>query len=125
MSTIYNNIPKTKIPDSSNSTIQAFDTYYSAPLELHADTFNAMRGFFTSRGFDDSAAESITVIIMKQAKKDGYKPMQILDTLRGLDNLEISALVSEILNYNRFKSSFLGYALAFTPHDEVLRNVLP
>jgi hypothetical protein len=50
--------------------------------------------------------------------------MQILDTLKGLDSVEISALVAEILNYNRFKTSYLGYALAFTPRIEVSRNIV-
>jgi hypothetical protein len=68
--------------------------------------------------------ESLLKIIKKQAKKDGYNPMQILDTLKGIDNVEISALVSEILNYNRVKTSFLGYARGFEPHYEVQRNVL-
>ena len=49
--------------------------------------------------------------------------MQILDTLKGFDNVEISALVSEILNYNRFKTSFLGYTQSFVINDEVLRNI--
>jgi hypothetical protein len=60
---------------------------------------------------------------MKQSKIDGYNPMKILDTLRGLDSVEISALVSEIINYNRFKTSFLGYALAFNPNQQVVRNI--
>jgi hypothetical protein len=120
----YNNIPKTKLPNSSDSTVRAFDTYFSQPLELNANTLTAITGFFTGRGFEQTASESISVIIMKQAKSDGYNPMKILDTLNGLDNVEISALVGEILNYNRFKTSFLGYALQFTPHQEVSRNIL-
>jgi len=121
----YNNIPSTKLTNSSDATVKAFDTYYSAPLELNAGVLAAMIGFFTSRGFSEDAAESTAVVIMKQAKKDGYNPMKILDTLKGLDSVEISALVSEIINFNRFKTSFLGYALAFNPHEEVSRNVLP
>jgi hypothetical protein len=49
--------------------------------------------------------------------------MQILDTLRGLDNVQLSGLVSEILNYNRFKSSSLGYADKPQPHPEIQRNI--
>lgn len=120
----YSNVPTSKLANSSDATVRAFDTYYSQPLELNANTLTAMKGFFTSRGFEEMASESIAVTIMQQAKKDGYNPMQILDTLRGLDNVEISALVSEILNYNRFKTSFLGYALKFVPHQEVVRNVV-
>ena len=120
--TIYSNLPTSKI--SPDATVQAFDNYYTAPLELSASTLAAMVGFFTQRGFDSTSAETVAVIIMKQAKKDGYNPMQILDTLTGIDTVEISALVAEILNYNRVKTSFLGYSKEFTPHDEVQRNVL-
>jgi len=122
----YSNIPPSK-PVNTNSgdyTVQAFDAYYSVPLELSASILDAMTGFFTSRGFDETAAQSTAVILIKQAKNDGYNPMQILDTLAGLDSSEISSLVSEILNYNRFKTSFLGYAMAFSPNQQVLRNVI-
>jgi hypothetical protein len=120
----FNNIPNSSVPNSSRVTLRAFDAYFDTPFELSAVNFDAIKGFFTSRGFDESSSESITVIIMKQAKIDGYNPMTILDTLKGLDSVEISALVSEIVNFNRFKTSFLGYALEFTPYQEVVRNVI-
>lgn len=119
---LYTNIPSPKLP--SGSSIQSFDAYYTQPLELSANVLAAMTGFFTSRGFESVAAESITVLIMKQAKKDGYNPMEILDTLKGLADVEISALVAEIVNYNRFKTSALGYAMKFEPNNEVLRNII-
>jgi hypothetical protein len=122
--TTYNNIPNSSIPNSSRATLQAFDVYFANPIELSSSVFDAISGFFTGRGFDADAASSITVVIMKQAKIDGYNPMQILDTLNGLNSVEISALVSEIVNFNRFKTSFLGYALEFTPYQEVVRNVI-
>lgn len=122
MSNLYSNIPPNRT--AVESTVQAFDNFYTQPLELNAGVLDAMKGFFTKRGFESVAAESIAVVIMKQAKKDNYNPMQILDTLKGLDSVEISALVSEILNYNRVKTSFLGYARQFTPNQEVQRNIL-
>lgn len=121
MTTLYSNLPAA---DTASAMTQVYDAYFNKPLELETNTFNAVKGFFTSRNFNDLAAESITVIIIKQAKADGYNPMQILDTLKGLDSIEISALVSEILNYNRFKSSFLGYARQFNTAVEVKRNIL-
>ena len=121
MNPTYNNLPAKSTSDTA--IVQAFDAYTSAPLEIDASTIDAMRGFFTSRGFDKTAAESVSVVIIRQAKKDGYNPMQILDSLKGLDSVEISALVAEIINYNRFKTSFLGYALAFSANQEVARNI--
>lgn len=122
MTTIYNNVPSNLT--SKDFKILAYDTYYTKPLELDSGVYDSMKGFFTARGFDEHAAESTTIIIITQAKKDGYNPMQILDTLRGISNVEISALVSEILNYNRLKTSFLGYAKAFTPNTEITRNII-
>jgi hypothetical protein len=118
---LYSNLPTTTAP--TNATVQAFDNYYSQPLELDATTYTAMVGFFTSRGFEKAAADNIAVILMKQGKLDNINPMKILDTIRSLDTVEISALVSEIINYNRFKTSFLGYALQFNPNSEVIRNI--
>jgi hypothetical protein len=120
--TLYSNLPNDNATNSG--VVQAYDVYFGSPLELDTGTLAAMKGFFGGRGFDEISAGSISIIIMNQAKKDGYNPMKILDTLEGVDNVAISNLVSEILNYNRFKSSFLGYTDAFVPQFEVLRNIL-
>lgn len=45
--------------------------------------------------------------------------------MKGLNNVEISALVAEIINYTRFKTSFLGYGQTYITNVEVDRNVLP
>lgn len=122
MATSYTNLPTQK--SSGDANVQAYDTYYSTPLEVSASTLDAMKAFFTSRGFESIAAESVALVVIKQAKKDNLNPLEILDTLKGLDNVEISALVAEIINFNRFRTSFLGYALAFVETEEVARNVL-
>lgn len=124
MSTYFNNIPQEKVSDSANATLQVFNQFGKATLVLDAATVDAAVGFFTSRGFDKHSAENISYIIMRQAKIDGYKPFQIIDTLRGLDNVQISALVTELLNYNRYKSSSLGMAQSFIPIVSVQRNIL-
>ena len=121
MNQTYNNLPSKTTFQSA--IVQAYDAYTNQPLEIDASTLDAMSGFFTSKGFDKTAADSVSVTIIKQAKKDGYNPMSILDSLKGLDNVELSALVAEIINYNRFKTSFLGYALAFSANQEIARNI--
>lgn len=121
---MYNNIPANKSTNSDTATLKAFDTYYDKPIEISVSNYNAAVAFFTSRGFDQTAAESVALIVLKQAKKDDLNPMKILDTLKGLDQVEISALVAEIINYNRFKTSFLGYSLEYRTNEQVNRNVL-
>jgi hypothetical protein len=121
MVTTNNNLPASPY---SNSTIQAFDTYYEKPFEIDASTFSMMKGFFESRGFDKSSSETISISIMKQARLDGYNPLAVLDTMKSLQGVELSAVVGDIINYNRFKTSYLGQSTGFKPFEPVARNIL-
>jgi hypothetical protein len=123
MNPLYTNLPPKKNTNSDYSSVQAYDSYFLAPLELDAGTLDAMRSFFTSRGFDQISAESVSVVMIKQAKRDNFNPLKILDTLGGLTDVEINAVVSEIINYNRYKTSFLGYSPQFIANEEVSRNI--
>lgn len=118
------NLPIKKTNNSDNATLLAFDNYYNLPLQLDTNIFSAVKGFFESRGFAPNTAETIGVTILRQCRLDNYNPMQVLDTLKGLDNVEISALVSEIVNFNRYKTSYVGYALEFRPNEEISRNII-
>ncbi len=123
--TFYNNLPQpTKSSDSSIKTLKVFDAYTTAPLNIDGATFDAMTGFFGSRGFGDEAAKSMAYIIIKQAILDKFNPFELIETLKGLTDIEISSLITEILNYNRFKTSSLGTASPFTPAAEVARNII-
>jgi hypothetical protein len=122
--TFYNNLPQEITTDSSGETIQIFDAYTTAPFNIDANTFDAMTGFFQSRGFGSDSAKSMAYIIIKQAILDKYNPFELISTLKGYDALELSTLITELLNYNRYKTSSLGTAGPFTPADEVARNIV-
>lgn len=117
----YTNLP---VNTNQDSTVKSFDSYYTDDLELNPTMFAAMKAFFTSRGFGEVSADSIATLIMRQAKQDGYNPMEILDTLKGYSSVDLSSLVAEIMNYNRFKTSSLGIAQPFRTNPEILRNIL-
>ena len=123
--TYYNNLPQpSQSTNSAASTLKFFDAYTTAPLNVDAATFDAMVGFFGGRGFGDDAAKSMAYIIIKQAILDKYNPFQLIDTLKGLSDVEISNLITQILNYNRYKTSSLGTASPFTPAEDVARNIV-
>lgn len=119
---MLSNLPLSK--EADNTTLKAIDSYFSAPIEIDSSVLAAMKAFFTSRGFQQVSAESIATIIIVQSKQDGYNPMEILDTLKGLSSADLSGIVAEILNYNRLKTSSLGYANPFTTNPEVARNII-
>jgi hypothetical protein len=48
-------------------------------------------------------------VLLQQAKLDNVNVFDLLDTLKGLTEVQLSAVVTEVLNYNRQKTSTLGY----------------
>lgn len=125
MTTYYNNLPaQVQSSDNATATLQAFDAYTTAPINIDSATFDAMTGFFESRGFGEDSAKSMAYIVIKQAILDKYNPFELIETLKGLNQLELSGLITEILNYNRYKTSSLGTASPFTPTEEVARNIV-
>lgn len=118
-------MPKTPSTDNTfQKTINVFENYTQTPITVNASTLDAMIAFFSSRGFLEDAAESTALIIIRQANKDKINPFDLLDTLKGLNDVQLSDLVTELLNYNRYKSSSLGYASPFTTNDEIARNIV-
>jgi len=118
------NLPAEAVNDSAARTKLFFDTYGKEPLEFNATEVDATLGFFTGRGFSQDAAQSITLALLKQAKLENVKIFTILDDLKKLDELQISGLVSEILNNNRPPTSTLGYRENIADVTKQ-RNVVP
>jgi hypothetical protein len=108
---ITSNLPinTTSNPDSAKAVRSFFDGYYVSPTSFPAEHVDAVVGFFKARGFDDIAANSTTIILLQQAKTDNVDIFSVLDTLKGLSAIQLSSVVSEVLNYNRQRTSVLGY----------------
>lgn len=125
MNNFYNNVPQRTSKDSSfQKTINVFENYTQKPITIDASTLDSMIAFFSSRGFLEDAAESTALVIIRQANKDKINPYDLLDTLKGLNDVQLSDLVTELLNYNRYKSSSLGYASPFVTNNEIARNIV-
>ena len=76
------------------------------------------------RDFSRAAAESTAYAILTQAKIDNIKIFELLDTLKGFDEIQLSKVVTEVLNYNRQKMSSLGYKIDQSDSKLESRNIL-
>ena len=104
------NLPQNLINiDSTDKVRNFFDSYFIRPITYPAAEIDAVVGFFKKRGFDDLASNSTAIILLQQAKLDNINVFTLLDTLGGLESIQLSAVVAEVLNYNRQKISTLGY----------------
>jgi hypothetical protein len=117
------NLPTPPVEDSGAATKLFFDTYGKDPLQFNANEVDAAIGFFTSRGFDSDAASATAAVLLKQAKTDAVPVFKLLDTLKMLTGIQLSALVGEILNNNRSPISTLGFRLVSVEKENQTRNI--
>lgn len=116
------NLPITQSKDNEVKTF--FDRYFTETISYPANEVDAVVAFFTKRGFDQESAIAVSVVLLQQAKIDNVKIFKLLDTLKGLNDIEISSVVAEILNYNRSKVSTLGYKTENPVASSEKRNIL-
>lgn len=105
----FSNLPTVNNTDSGTEVKQFFNNYFNQSITFPVQEIDAVIGFFKKRGFDDLASNSTAIILLQQAKLDDIEVFKLIDTLTGLNEVQLSAVVTEVLNYNRQKISTLGY----------------
>lgn len=124
MSTNKLNLPIQEPTDSAAEVKQFYNEYFTKPLSFPSNQVDAVVGFFESRDFDRSAAIAVSSILLRQAKLDSVNVFELLDTLKGLDGLQLSAIVTEVMNANRDRISTIGFKLD-NPQDQIeARNII-
>jgi hypothetical protein len=119
------NLPLPDIQDSAEATKLYFDQYGEDPLEFSANDVSSAIAFFESRGFTGDAGIATASAILRQAKIEQVPVFKIIDTLKGFDSVQLSALVASILNNNRKSISSLGYRVTNVTKIDASRNIDP
>tara|TARA_B100000886_G_scaffold249209_1_gene175576 strand:- start:654 stop:1025 length:372 start_codon:yes stop_codon:yes gene_type:complete len=118
------NIPQKPDSGSGDKVKRYFNTYYGYQLEFPSNDVDAVIGFLINKGFDTVAAQSTGSVLLQQAKIDGIKVFELLDTLKSLDKLQLSFTVAQVLNFNRQKTSTLGFRVDNTDTPLEARNIM-
>jgi hypothetical protein len=121
--TTYSNLPNSTDTNSLQKVVRYFDNYYVKPIDLEVESIDALRGFFESKGFDSKSAENVSYVILKTAKESNYKTQEIIDSLRGYEDVQLNEFLLSIMNYNRVKTSSLGIIYKVNPAEQVYRNI--
>ena len=124
MDKVQLNLPVKKDSDSADPVKRYFNTYYQKQLAYPSNEVDAVIGFLEAKGFDKSAAQSTGAILMQQAKLDNVRVFELLDTLKGLEKLQLSFAVATIINFNRQKISTLGFRVTDTTTPLEARNIM-
>jgi hypothetical protein len=114
----------TQTTDSANKTKKFFDSYFKKDIYYSAEEVDAAVGHFLARGFDKIAATNTAVVLLQQAQQEDVPVFKIIDTLRGLDDVQLSNVVAQILNINREKTSTLGFKINNVTTKLEQRNIV-
>ena len=118
------NLPITQTQEPKTETRQFFENTNKPTLTFATNDVDAMVGYFESRGFSKQSAISTATVLLTQAKIDGINAFSLIDTLKGVDDVKLSAIVTEILNANRSKISSLGYKDITSSNQTEKRNIV-
>lgn len=121
---IRGNLPPKDNTSSADKTKKYFNTFYDKQLSYPSNEVDAVIGFLESKGFDFQAARSTGAILLQQAKIDEVKVFELLDTLKGLTKLQLSATVAQVLNFNREKTSSIGFKVESNFDYVEARNII-
>jgi hypothetical protein len=114
-----------QIDSKSKETKTFFNQYYNVELSYPSNEVDAVVTFFTRRGFTKTAATSVSTALLQQAKLENVPVFEVLDTLKGLDDVQISGVVAEVINANRPKTSAVGSTNNNKIQSLDNRNILP
>ncbi len=124
MKEFYTNLPP-KDKDELQKTIDKLTTTaYQTEYQFNVGEYDATIAYFVNRGFKRASAESISYVILSQAKIDNVSSREILDKLANIDDAKLSEIITIILNANRYKSSRLGVRQTLTTTETVSRNII-
>jgi hypothetical protein len=118
------NLSTQSTQDSSTNVRQFFDKFFVNKVNFPVNQIDAVVGFFISNGFDQESANNTAMVLLNQAKTDNVNVFQLIDTLKTLNDVQLSQVVAEILNSYREKTSMLGYRIAPLVDTFEVRNIL-
>ena len=115
------NLPS--VPDTK-SVKTFFSSNLNQEITFPSNQVDAVVGFFINRGFDEISANATAVVLLTRAKVGDTDVFVLLDSLKGLTDLQLSSTVAAVLNHNRVHTSVLGYRLPDSSNYSELRNIL-
>lgn len=120
------NLPPTESDTDSSTEVKTFfNRYFTEPVSFPAAEIDAVVGFFLKRGFNDVGAKSTAIVLLNQARVDGIKVFRLLDTLKGLETVQLSKVVTQVMNASRERISLLGYKISSFEETTESRNIRP
>lgn len=121
---MINNLPSQQQENNRQEVRDLFDNFFKHQVTFPSNQIDAVLGFFLKRGFDDEAARSTGIVLLNQARRDNVNVFELIDQLKGMTDVQLTKIVTEVLNYYREQTSTLGYKIVSNTDTYESRNIL-
>ena len=118
------NIGTTFNKNNTEDQKKLFNNYFDTQINFTPSEVDAVIGYFLKRGFEQVAAVNTASVLLQQAEIDEVPVFQLLDTIKGTNEVELNNIIAQILNLNRSKTSMLGYRSSVTEELFDQRNII-
>jgi len=118
------NLPKQNSTDSADEVKEFFNQYLTQRISYPSNQVDAVIGYFENRGFEKTSSIAVGTALLQQAKIDNLNVFELLDTLKGFTDVQLSNVVANVLNYNREKISTLGFKIESKFQKTEQRNII-
>lgn len=121
---IGNNLPSTA-QDTSDSTSNYFNNFFTSDLRTSPEVDDAIVGFFEKITGNKDSARTLAASVLFTALSQGISPMEIIDQFRSLESGEVDSYLALFLNLNRVGTSLIGISNSPQTGKYVKRSILP
>lgn len=109
---------------NTDTTVQIFNDFYNLDTVVDAGTYDVVLSYFKTVINDLTIAENFTIGFFQVSENSGIPVTELLDEIRGQDQIQLSATFAYYLNNLRSNSTLLGIGKTVTPNLYAARNVI-
>lgn len=121
---LVSNLPPKQKLDSATKTLLYFNEYGVPGFEFKGEEVDSTVAFLKEKGFGEQASIVTSLVLLQQSKRDSVPVRSLIESLKGLEALQLSSLVGQILNSNRLPTSALGFRIDTKKTEFEKRNVI-
>lgn len=108
---------------NQDRTVSAFNTFYDFEDVINGEEWDVVYSYLKTKTTTDASAQNLSLAVFKIASENGFKPLDVLDEIKGLDRLQLTASLSYFLNSVRNETTYLAIGQQITPVYAAARNV--
>ena len=109
---------------SIDQTVRVFDTFYDYQVDIPANEYDIVYSFFLKVTDNKDIAGNFTTSLFRVAEQTRQNALTLLETMKGLDGLDLTVSMAYYLNNIRSNATLLGVSSTLQPNFYAARAII-